>query len=204
MELAQLFASPPAQSHEEEGIGALPVLSKSTLRQGGFHPMLIQARSKDGELREVLEIVQDLLNGAWAENEVDALVPSDIAILYRHLGNQNRAALESLIRGIRELPGNPPVIWLTEPNENRQSEVTRDGVKVGTIFSSKGLQFRAVIVLFANECPAGFPDTTEASERKLFYVALTRAEEYLVITQSGMSSFTDEILKHLNIEWRGA
>jgi superfamily I DNA/RNA helicase len=59
--------------------------------------------------------------------------------------------------------------------------------------SSKGLQFKAVILLFADDCPADFPDTTEADERCLFYVALTRAEDFLAISCSRKSKFIEEI-----------
>jgi superfamily I DNA/RNA helicase len=58
-----------------------------------------------------------------------------------------------------------------------------------------GHQFKAVILLFADDCPTDFSGTTQEmeEERCLFYVALTRAEDYLAISCSGKSTFIHEI-----------
>jgi superfamily I DNA/RNA helicase len=55
------------------------------------------------------------------------------------------------------------------------------------------LQYRAVIVLWADRLPRSFPDLDPAEDPKLMYVALTRPEDYLFITHSGPSSFIDRI-----------
>ncbi len=66
-------------------------------------------------------------------------------------------------------------------------------MKILTAYGAKGLQFRAVIFIFSDECPAHFSDTQEADERRLFYVGLTRAEDYLAVSCSRNSKFVDEI-----------
>lgn len=59
--------------------------------------------------------------------------------------------------------------------------------------SAKGLQYRAVILMWADHLPRNFKDTNEAEERCLMYVGITRPEDYLVISASGYSPFIQEI-----------
>ena len=75
--------------------------------------------------------------------------------------------------------------------DNKESD---DKVTLMTMHASKGLEFRMVFIIGANEgiIPSwrcqGVKDVEE--ERRLFYVAMTRAEEYLVIcsTQTMMQN----------------
>jgi superfamily I DNA/RNA helicase len=64
---------------------------------------------------------------------------------------------------------------------------------VQTVHASKGLQYRAVILLWADRLPRSFPDTDPAEDPKLMYVALTRPEDCLFILHSEPSSFIDRI-----------
>lgn len=65
------------------------------------------------------------------------------------------------------------------------------GVKLVTMHSSKGLEYPAVIIVGANEgiTPHRLAETTPKmeEERRLFYVAMTRAERYLFLTRSKRS-----------------
>ena len=70
-------------------------------------------------------------------------------------------------------------MWLTEKGKNAKGRIGEPGVKIPTMHGSKGLQCKAVILMFADDCPRA--DSDEAEERRLFYVALTRAEDYLAI-----------------------
>ena len=84
-------------------------------------------------------------------------------------------------------------MWLTEPGKNAKGRIGERGLKILTMHSARGLQYKAVIIVFANDCPADFPDTTAQEERCLFYVALTRAEDYLAVSCSGKVGFGAEI-----------
>jgi len=86
-----------------------------------------------------------------------------------------------------------PVVWLTEKGKNAKGRIGETGIKILTMHSSKDLQFKAVILLFANDCPRQSPDSNDEDERRLFYVALTRAEDFLAISRSGKSAFIDQI-----------
>lgn len=76
---------------------------------------------------------------------------------------------------------------------------TEDSVSIGTIHSAKGLEWKAVYIpglcdgRFPSQMSLSSPDE-EAEERRLFYVALTRAEHYLILsypasTQSQKASY---------------
>jgi DNA helicase-2/ATP-dependent DNA helicase PcrA len=75
--------------------------------------------------------------------------------------------------------------------EQDEDEDTNGSVSLMTLHGSKGLEYKAVILISANEgtCPHWRATTTDqiAEERRLFYVGMTRAEEYLFITRSKMS-----------------
>jgi superfamily I DNA/RNA helicase len=59
--------------------------------------------------------------------------------------------------------------------------------------SCKGLQWRAVLILWADLLPYRRDPEQWKLERGLMYVAMTRAEDELVLTRSGYSPFTGEI-----------
>jgi superfamily I DNA/RNA helicase len=67
------------------------------------------------------------------------------------------------------------------------------GIKVQTIHSAKGLQYRVVILMWADLLPSEFPDSDVEGERRLMYVALTRPEDMLFITCSMDSAFIRDI-----------
>lgn len=67
--------------------------------------------------------------------------------------------------------------------QNAESAGNRDGVELSTMHSAKGLEYRAVIILSANEGITPYRkallDEDIEEERRLFYVAMTRAKEKL-------------------------
>lgn len=69
---------------------------------------------------------------------------------------------------------------------DQQTENHEDAVQIMTAHGSKGLEFEAVIIIGCNNksFPLGKGEIEE--ERRLFYVALTRAKRYLYLTRSKM------------------
>jgi len=61
--------------------------------------------------------------------------------------------------------------------------VLEPGVKIQTVDSAKGLQYRAVIILWP-DLFRPFNHNDESLEKRRFYVALTRAEDLVVLTSS--------------------
>lgn len=67
----------------------------------------------------------------------------------------------------------------------RERQEKKDGITLATMHSSKGLEYRAVFIIDANETitphkKALLPEDIE-EERRLFYVAVTRAKDWLYI-----------------------
>lgn len=71
--------------------------------------------------------------------------------------------------------------------------IDEPGIKVQTIHSAKRLQYRVVILMWADLLPSEFPDSDVEGERRLMYVALTRPEDMLFITCSMESAFVRDI-----------
>ena len=69
--------------------------------------------------------------------------------------------------------------------QNQENKIQSDGITLSTMHSSKGLEYRAVIILGANEgiipYKKAFLQEDIEEERRLFYVAMTRAKERLHI-----------------------
>ena len=66
-----------------------------------------------------------------------------------------------------------------------EAEAPADAIRLSTVHQAKGLEWKAVFILFA--CEDMFPskkaaeESGDAEERRLFYVAVTRAEDELFI-----------------------
>ena len=97
-------------------------------------------------------------------------------------------------------------IWSIENEKNNRSQKDKEGINIITMHGSKGLEFKIVFILDANQ---GVVPTSKAvrerdyeEERRVFYVAITRAIEELCVygvAQSlgcdvEMSMFANEII----------
>jgi superfamily I DNA/RNA helicase len=70
-------------------------------------------------------------------------------------------------------------------------------VKIVPIPSARGLQFRIVVLLWADLLPSRFKSRNDSIDRGLLYVAMTRAEDMLVILHSGSSSYVEQLYRAL-------
>ncbi len=194
VKLAQIFSATDDFSVPDELDDTILSLSVDPEKctRSGPKPVLIQARSKEDELERCTSVVKSLLSGDWFGQTIEPLKPREIGIFYprltKRMENEFRLFIDKLNQEIA------PVTWLSnKSNRKARVQIADPTVKVQTIHSAKGLQYRAVYILWADELPSGFDDSDEQVDRQLFYVALTRAEDYLVISHSGASSFIREI-----------
>lgn len=83
-----------------------------------------------------------------------------------------------------------PFYWITENDVSKRSFEKEDGkVKISTIDSSKGLDFRAVFIVNVDSMPFPLEENKER-EVSLLYIGMTRAKEFLCLSYSGESEFT--------------
>lgn len=117
----------------------------------------------------------------------------------KHLIDTEEDAEERIanIMELQSIASNSPTIEdfiysMALNNDVIMADESVEKVKMLTMHSSKGLEFKAVIVVGANEgvSPHWKAETLSAmeEERRLFYVAMTRAEKMLFITRSRITS----------------
>lgn len=118
----------------------------------------------------------------------DGFLPEQIGVLYSRREGDRVERLYDALRSVA------PVCWVTNPADDsaRHGFVTRPGVRLCTVHSAKGLEFPVVILTAADQFPSPMADD-ESAERNLFYVALTRATEHLLVIWSGSSDFTRRV-----------
>jgi hypothetical protein len=190
IELAAVFAS-QSTNDDEDAISALQVDPSKSTRVTGRRPMLVKSASKSEESTQVVNIINALLKGQWFGENIQPLEPQEIAIFYPFVRRADTNLLRSLIANLQKTA---PSLWLTDPNDRAaRTKVTEPGIKVQTIHSAKGLQYKAVILMWTDDLPKPFGDADEEEDRRLLYVGLTRPEDFLVISASGTSKFVTEI-----------
>jgi hypothetical protein len=190
LDLAAAFAQDQEQLTDDQ-FGIVPVDPSKALRATGVMPMLVRSNSRKDECQRATSIVAALLhaNGCKDPRFPDSLEPSQIGILYPWMPTKESPLLAEFIKGLQTLA---PVVRLHGDDRGRVAE---PGIKVQTIHASKGLQYRAVILLWADRLPRNFSNSDPVEEVKLMYVALTRPEDYLFITHSEPSPFIERILQ---------
>jgi superfamily I DNA/RNA helicase len=152
--------------------------TRSLLR--GPDPVLQPCASWDEELTAVAQRIR-----RWLE---EGLEPREIAVFCR---TNSRA--DEVLRALRER--DVPALQLT-----RETSLQGPGVRAGSMHRAKGLEFKAVAVAGCSASMLPHPKTVEGAtdpqdreeaieqERRLLYVAMTRARDELFITWSGAPS----------------
>ena len=164
-------------------------IDEGTALRGGMPPKMIVAADRAGECDAAISEIEGWLNhgvpilgGCRA-----SIAPSEIAVLYPRLPAAQQNTLNTFLGKLQKLV---PVYWANNPD--RQSN-PGGAVTVRTIHSSKGLQYRAVLMLWSDLLPLSPDDEQVRKDRGLMYVGMTRAEDILVLTRSASSSFSEEI-----------
>lgn len=198
LELAAVFAGEHGEGDDEDSFGVVAVDPEKGIRPTGWLPVLHRSPSRKAETDAVVECVRALLQpGEGSFFRVDApLQPHEIGILYPRLPrwrdgqSPEEQAFEHLQQQLQTLA---PVVWMRRDGSvDLRGEYHKPGIKLLTIHSAKGLQFRAVLLLWADMLPN--PRAEEPlAESRLMYVALTRPEDYLFVSHSGASAFVDTI-----------
>ena len=191
LELASLFADRDSAANEDT-LRSLHVNPRNAVRVSGLKPVLLKSKDELEEMLKTVQVVHDLTRGRWFGQDIAPVRPGRIAILYRHVNKEDRGNIDEFRTHLDRTGTGIPSLWLSE-NPQSKRRVSEPAVKIMTMHAAKGLQFRAVILFAGHDCPAKFSNTDEAEERSLFYVALTRPEDYLVISTSGTSAYMTKI-----------
>ncbi|MFW6170285.1 MAG: 3'-5' exonuclease [Planctomycetota bacterium] len=180
--LAQHFAASPT-SDAEDGMLCVPVDPELAVHKTGIKPVAIQASSRQEECKRIVDLVADLRHGRFFGHVLPQPVPEErIGILYPRMHPRYREHFDRLYSTLHR---QYTVCWLNRDRDARK-QVNAPGIKIQTIHSAKGLQYQAVILMWAELLfPPNLPDDDEETYRRLLYVALTRAEDYLTITSCG-------------------
>jgi hypothetical protein len=174
-EIASIFAGGGEPDPERSFSGMKPDASVAV--RSGPYPSVLVCATRAAECESAIEQIRAWLGAG--------LKPDEIAILYRALPHDGRSVFTSFVRQLESLA---PVYWRKGKMGAPQGAIT-----LCTMHSCKGLQWRAVLILWADLLPYGRDPEQWKLERGLMYVAMTRAEDELVLTRSGYSPFTGEI-----------
>lgn len=113
----------------------------------------------------------------------------EMLILYRVKRTHKYPIIDIIQRSLGE--AGLPFYWITENDVSKRSFKKEDGnVKISTIDSSKGLDFQAVFIVNVDSMPFPLEEDKER-EVSLLYIGMTRAKQYLCLSYSEKSEFTE-------------
>lgn len=182
LDLASTFicsATHPKETHsitEDSSLEAHPRLQPQTAGKRGAVPELVTLPSFGREAVYLAERVQQFHERGTSWNQ--------IAIVYR-----TKFMGEVLARQMHQ--AGIPVEWLNRDWRSRFFHPEADSVKVLTMHASKGLEFETVCIPGIGYLP--YSQSDSESESRLFYVAMTRATERLLLTTHRSSEYAQKL-----------
>ena len=173
-----------------QGVLALPVEPDTAMRTGP-EPCLIRLDDAASEMHYAAALIEAWLRGGLEiGGRRQRVQPADIAVLYPR--RRPDAAVTTLCD---RLNGFTRAVL---PAGDKPTGTLRDeAVKILPMHSARGLQFRIVLLLRADLLPSPFKSRDDGIDRGLLYVAMTRAEDMLVILHSGSSPYVEELYRAL-------
>ena len=187
LRIARAFSSTP--DDQPEGLLSIPIDPDTAIRSGP-EPQLIQLDDAISEVHYTAALIETWLRGGvQIGGKHERIKPSDIAVLYPR--RRRDATLEPLVDRLNKFTR----VELLAGNNGRE-KLHSQAVKILSMHSARGLQFRIVILLWVDQLPSPF-NSGDSSDRSLLYVAATRAEDILVILHSGPSPYVDELSRAL-------
>ncbi|MBN2908200.1 NERD domain-containing protein [Polycladomyces sp. WAk] len=159
----------------------MEVIPPESSQRPGDTPVIHKAASLSEEL-------------AWVAQQIERLhyekrVPyEEIAVVYRY-NNQSYPIVRLLQQHLKQR--DIPYYWISESRDTKMNfNKDEAAVKICTIHSSKGLDFKAAFVAGVDSMPFHHQEVNPAQEASLLYIGMTRARDYLFVSYSGDSAFT--------------
>ncbi|WP_010494799.1 3'-5' exonuclease [Paenibacillus elgii] len=166
-----------------EGVEIIP--PQSTKRKGP-EPMIKGFR----DIQEEMNFVSKSIIYLHQQKNIPF---EDIAILYRVKNSHRISYINEIKHSLNE--HELPFTWITENAESKRNFIRNERtIKISTIDSAKGLDFRAVFIINIENMPFSLEEVEER-EVSLFYIGMTRALEWLFLSYSGESKFTQYLDK---------
>lgn len=165
---------------KQEQTETIEIIPPKKTKRKGPEVELLKCNTFKEEIEEITKQIVDQHN--------EKNIPySEMAILYRIKGYNNHyiSAIQSAFQ-----TKNIPYNWITENGATKHKfNPEEETVKICSLDSSKGLDFHSVFIVKADLMPLKYEEDQE-KEVSLMYIGMTRAKEYLSISYSGVSSFT--------------
>lgn len=178
---------------KEGSIEGVEIIPPQLTKRKGPEPIIKRFKSFHEEIKFIIEQINELVTQK-------KLSFSDIVILYRVKKNYSTSYVDIILKQLSTTK--IPFYWITESSSSkREYDNTDNSVKISTIDSAKGLDFRAVFIINIENLPFHLEENEER-EVSLFYIGMTRALEWLFLTYSGESKFTkylDQVSKQRQI-----
>ncbi|WP_026575710.1 3'-5' exonuclease [Bacillus sp. UNC438CL73TsuS30] len=157
------------------------IIAPQSTKRKGPDPGILKAANFFDEMRLVSRQIKKL-------HEEKKVPYEEMLILYRVKRTHKFPIIDIIKRSLTEY--GLPFYWITENDVSKRSFEKEDGkIKISTIDSSKGLDFRAVFIVNVDSMPFPLEEDKER-EVSLLYIGMTRAKEYLCLSYSGESEFT--------------
>lgn len=169
------------------------LVDPASAKRSGATPKYWRAESRKKEIGGILGSVKGWLEQgvASANGELRAIAPDEIAILFPRLLSNDYEHMTTLLNGLGEL-GNYRFVSSMKRYQPPESPNPNDPpITVSTLHSAQGLQWRAVIVMWADLL--GSHQNTFDQDKALLYVGMTRAEDFLFVSSSGETVITRQI-----------
>ncbi len=146
--------------------------------RGDYDPVLIECPTKDRQMAQAVDIIRRMSSDGFAARNV--------LILYKGKG-QDGLSIEKFKKELKS--AEIPADWITEDKHNFDWQANR--IKVSTVASAKGMDSPIVIVMGAEAF--GKTEASLEDDRRLLYVALTRAREVLVVLYSSQGGLVPKL-----------
>ncbi|MCE1255335.1 MAG: ATP-binding domain-containing protein, partial [Anaerolineae bacterium] len=157
--------------------------------KSGFDPQFQLCKDMNAQIDEAINLIQKMIAGGYS--------PRNVLVLYRSkIAPHSNFAIVDELRNRLSL-NHIPHTWITQNGHSKSSfDWEEDSVKISSIHSAKGMDSPVVIILGAETFVKGYyKDDEEIDEKRLMYVAMTRAQEFLMILGSGRKGLVPDLLR---------
>lgn len=174
---------------QEASVEGVEIIPPQSTKRKGPEPIIRSFRN----IQEEMNFVSKSVTFLHREKNVPL---QDIAILYRVKNSYRTSYIDEIKNSLAQ--HELTYTWITENAESKRNFIRDEHtIKISTIDSAKGLDFRVVFIINVENMP--FPlEEAEEREVSLLYIGMTRALEWLFLTYSSESKFTqylDNVVK---------